>query len=182
MSRLPVMAQVTSSSQAVATQPRIIQSRMKAMVRAPGPASTSPTSMPVALGTVSTGAEAGEKAVTASGFARVMAAGRVSRSPSLLFLGELLGLVFVLQRRQQLVDLALHDVAELVEREIDAVVGHATLREVVGADAFGTVAGAHLQLAIARHSTVAFLLLGRAECCLHERRGARPSAVSRAAG
>src|ERR1700728_4765471 len=41
-----------------------------------------------------------------------------------------------------------HDLGQLVEREIDAVVGHAALRKIVGADAFGAVAGADLAAAL----------------------------------
>src|SRR5262249_49968095 len=37
-----------------------------------------------------------------------------------------------------------HDLRQLVEREIDAVVGHAGLRKIVGADPLGAVAGADL--------------------------------------
>ena len=36
--------------------------------------------------------------------------------------------------------LALHDLGQLVEGQIDAMVAHATLRKVVGADALGPVA------------------------------------------
>ncbi len=42
---------------------------------------------------------------------------------------------------------AFHDRLDLVEREIDAVVGHTPLREIVGADALGTIARADLVLA-----------------------------------
>ena len=44
-------------------------------------------------------------------------------------LGELLGLVLGGERRDQLVELAVHDPVDLVEREVDAVVGDAALRE-----------------------------------------------------
>ena len=40
-----------------------------------------------------------------------------------------------------------HDLIELVERQVDAVIGHAALREVVGADALRAVARAHLRRA-----------------------------------
>ena len=79
----------------------------------------------------------------------------------MFFFGELLGLVFVLQRVHELGQLALHDVAELVQRQVDAVIGDARLRKVVGADALGAVAGAHLQLAVARHFAVALFAARR---------------------
>jgi hypothetical protein len=43
--------------------------------------------------------------------------------------------------------LAFHDLRQLVEREVDAVIADATLREIVGADAFGPVARADLAAA-----------------------------------
>ena len=43
---------------------------------------------------------------------------------------------------RSVVQLAVHDALDLVERQVDAVVGDAALREVVGADALGTVARA----------------------------------------
>src|SRR5690606_12051258 len=49
------------------------------------------------------------------------------------------------QRVDDLVELAFHDPVELVQREVDAMVRHPALGEVVGADALGTVAGSHLQ-------------------------------------
>ena len=51
------------------------------------------------------------------------------------------------QRVEEMVEAALHDLVELVERQVDAVIGDAVLRVVVGADAFGTVTTADLQLA-----------------------------------
>src|SRR5690606_18907759 len=56
---------------------------------------------------------------------------------------ELLGLVRRVQRLEQLVHVAVQDRVELVEREPDAVIGQAVLREVVGADALGSIARAH---------------------------------------
>src|SRR4051812_31247998 len=57
-------------------------------------------------------------------------------------LGELLGLVLARERVDQLVELAVHDAVDLVKGEVDAVVGDAALRKVVGADARGAVARA----------------------------------------
>ena len=55
---------------------------------------------------------------------------------------ELVGLVLGGERVGEVVQVAVHDLLDLVQREVDAVVGHAALREVVGADAVGAVAGA----------------------------------------
>src|SRR5688572_2913395 len=128
---------------------RSSQSIMKAMARAPGPASTMPASTPVALGTASMGGAA------STDRASLLTPGPCSRRAPLFFLGELFGLVLVLQGIHELVELALHDVGQLVQREVDAVVGDAALREIVRADAFRAVAGAHLQLAVAGDFTVA---------------------------
>ena len=46
------------------------------------------------------------------------------------------------------IELARHDAFEAVERQVDAMVGEPTLREIVGADAFRPVAGADLGLAV----------------------------------
>ena len=52
----------------------------------------------------------------------------------------------VVERVDQLVErVARHDLVELVEGQVDAVVGHPALREVVGADALGAVARADLR-------------------------------------
>ena len=40
----------------------------------------------------------------------------------------------------QLVERTVHDLIDFVQREVDAVIGDASLGEVVGADAFGAVA------------------------------------------
>ena len=52
------------------------------------------------------------------------------------------------QRVDDLVEVALHDPVDIVEREVDAVVGDPALREIVGADALAAVAGADLALAV----------------------------------
>ncbi len=41
-------------------------------------------------------------------------------------------------------EFAVHDFGQLVERQADAVIGDAVLREIVGADFFGAVAGFYL--------------------------------------
>ncbi len=61
--------------------------------------------------------------------------------------GELLGLVLLRERVDELVEVAVHDRVDLVEREVDAVVGHAALREIVGADALAAIAAADQALA-----------------------------------
>src|SRR5690606_36710682 len=66
-------------------------------------------------------------------------------------LGELRGAVFGEQRVDDLVErLAGEHLVDLVEREIDAMVGDAALREVVGADPFRPIARADLALALGR--------------------------------
>src|SRR3982751_4770968 len=61
---------------------------------------------------------------------------------------ELLGLVLVGEGGSDLRQVAVHDRVDLVQREIDAMVGHAALRKVVGADAIGAVARADEALAL----------------------------------
>src|SRR5688572_17041589 len=51
------------------------------------------------------------------------------------------------QRVDDLFHFTLHDAVELVKRQVDPVIGAATLREVVGANALGAVAAADLALA-----------------------------------
>ena len=50
-------------------------------------------------------------------------------------LRKLVGLMLGLQRADQLIELAVHDPVDLVQREIDAVVGDASLLKVISADA-----------------------------------------------
>src|SRR5262245_21901173 len=68
-------------------------------------------------------------------------------------------LVEVHQGPGQLVEVAGDDGVELVEVEVDAVVGDAVLREVVGADALAAVAGADLAAALLGALAVQRLLL-----------------------
>ena len=63
-----------------------------------------------------------------------------------LRLGELRRLVVGHQRVDHLVEVAREDLGQPVERQPDPVVGQPPLREVVGADALGPVARAHLAL------------------------------------
>ena len=68
---------------------------------------------------------------------------------------------------------AVHDLLQLVERQIDAVIGDAALRKVVGADALGAIAAAHLQAPRLRLRAVLLLLLGGQQARLQQRHGAR---------
>src|SRR6478735_6833340 len=63
-------------------------------------------------------------------------------------LGQLLLEVRPLQRLDDRVEVALHHRRQVVEREPDAVVRDAVLREIVGADAFAAAAGADLAPAL----------------------------------
>src|SRR5207342_2972546 len=60
---------------------------------------------------------------------------------------QLLGLVLGGERVKQLVELTVHDALDLVQGQIDPVVGDAALWEVVGADALRAVARADQRLA-----------------------------------
>src|SRR5580700_2040749 len=60
---------------------------------------------------------------------------------------EHLGLLGIDHGLPQFIAIAVHEAVEAVPGEADAVVGDAVLREIVGADAVGTVATADLLLA-----------------------------------
>src|SRR5882757_9711682 len=65
--------------------------------------------------------------------------------------GELGGLMLGRQRIDQFAQRFARDhLRQLVEREVDAVVGDAALRKIIGADALRAVAGADLLLAVGR--------------------------------
>src|SRR6185503_19720181 len=51
------------------------------------------------------------------------------------------------QRVDQRIELAVENAGEIMRGEADAMVGHAALRKIVGADLGRAVAGAHLRLA-----------------------------------
>ena len=57
-------------------------------------------------------------------------------------------LVLCRQRIDEFVEIAGHDAIDLVERQVDAVIGDAALREIVGADALAAIAGADLGFAV----------------------------------
>src|SRR5439155_3621513 len=67
---------------------------------------------------------------------------------------QLLGLEFVGERLRQLEEVAVHDLIDLVKSEVDAVIGDASLGEIVGADALASIAASDETLARRR-----FLLL-----------------------
>src|SRR6266702_5213097 len=56
-------------------------------------------------------------------------------------------------------EFSIHHVGELVERQADAMIGHAVLGEIVGADFFGAVAGLDLPAALGGESRLTFFLL-----------------------
>src|SRR4029453_13335947 len=65
----------------------------------------------------------------------------VARSGRTCFRGQEFGLVLGHERVDDLAQrLALDDLRQLVEGEVDAVVAHAPLRKIVGADALGAIA------------------------------------------
>src|SRR3954471_4563960 len=63
---------------------------------------------------------------------------------------ELAALLIGLQRGRELVELAGENGRDVAARELHAMVGHAVLREVVGADLLGPGAGADLRAAVGR--------------------------------
>src|SRR5262245_24242571 len=70
------------------------------------------------------------------------------RCLSLGFLFQLFGLEVRHHRVNQLVNPALHNLVELMDRQAYAVIGDAVLFEIVGADFFRTVAAADLRTAL----------------------------------
>ena len=66
------------------------------------------------------------------------------------------GFLFLLERGDDGVQPAFEDVSEAVEGEVDAVVGDAALRVVVGADAFASVAAADQAFALCRLFVLGF--------------------------
>src|SRR5690606_25951716 len=65
------------------------------------------------------------------------ATGAASAGPAIVSacqFGELVGLVFGQQGVDEVVQFTVHDGAQLVQRKLDAMVGHAAIRPVVGAN------------------------------------------------
>lgn len=54
--------------------------------------------------------------------------------------GKLIGLVFGYQWFDDLIDITPDDVVEFIQRQIDAVIGDAPLRKIIGTNTFGSVA------------------------------------------
>src|SRR5690554_124296 len=70
-----------------------------------------------------------------------------------------LGLMLGQQGVRQLVQIALHDVCQFVQRKVDAVIRYPALRIVVGADALGAVTGANQAFTLRGFLGVLLLLL-----------------------
>src|SRR6218665_155212 len=85
-------------------------------------------------------------AVTVSPHRRPALRPRTGALPPLQFL-QLLGLARMAQGLQHLVEFAVEHLLQLVQRQLDAVVGEPSLREVVGADAVAALATADQALA-----------------------------------
>src|SRR4051794_5706771 len=81
----------------------------------------------------------------------------------LCLLLEAAALLRVLERVRQLVRLAGQHLVEVVDAEVDAVVGHAPLRIVVGADLLRAVARPDLRLALGAERGLLLLQLGLVE-------------------
>src|SRR5262245_5636906 len=110
----------TSRSGEVMASRRSVAEKCSTIIRASSPGSSMVPSASRLLASVSTA-----PSVIASAFS----AG-IGQQPRLV-IGD--------QRVDDLVELAQHHAIELVERQVDAVIGDAPLREIVGADALGTV-------------------------------------------
>lgn len=52
------------------------------------------------------------------------------------------------ERVDHLVQIALHDLIQLIERQVDAMIGHSALREIVSPDTFAAIPAADLALAV----------------------------------
>src|SRR5688572_27199956 len=99
----------------------------------------------------------------------------VTRLASQLGLGALqaLGLMPGDDSAHEIVEVAVDDAIELVQREADAVVGDAVLREVVGADLLRAFAGADHAAALVADRVVLLLLLEVEQAALEHLEGAR---------
>src|SRR5205809_3003074 len=75
------------------------------------------------------------------------------------FLLEALGLVVGTQGVHQRRELAVHDVGKLMQRQADAVIGHAILGEIVRADFFRAVAGFDLAAPLGHDGGLLLFLL-----------------------
>src|SRR5690606_581193 len=102
------------------------------------------------------------------------------RSRSLDDACQLFCLKFLLQRPYDRVQVAAHDMRQLVQRQVDAVIGNPPLREVVRANALGAIARTDLELARLRFLALALFALGRHESGLEQRHRPRAILVLRA--
>src|SRR5690606_36053958 len=86
--------------------------------------------------------------------------------------GELIGLILVDQRPDEVVEITLQHGVELVEGELDAMVGDSSVRIVVGADLLRTVAAAHQQPALLGLCLLVLGFLRGLQSGLQQRHGA----------
>ena len=81
-----------------------------------------------------------------------------ARSRFVELLIEPLGFEMRNERIDQRPDLSVHAFGELMQREVDAMVGDTILREIVRANFFGAIAGFNLALSLCSEGGVLFLL------------------------
>ena len=66
------------------------------------------------------------------------------------------GTMFRRQRIDELIQIAIHDEFQLVQREVDPVIRHPSLREIVGTDTFAAITRADQALACRRFPGLLF--------------------------
>src|SRR5438876_6195682 len=115
----------TSASSVARDTPAVLASRISASRRGLGPPAAA------SIATAASSIERGDSAPPSSAPAFIASSG-----------AQRLGLLFGRERVDQRIERAVEHLVELMEREIDAMVGDARLRKVVGADALGAVARA----------------------------------------
>src|SRR6184192_3064073 len=93
---------------------------------------------------------------------------------------ELLGLKLLRERVDDLVEVAVHYGVDLVERQIDPVIGHAALRKVVRANALAPIARPDQALAVRGFLLLALLALLFDEARSQHRHRLRAIAMLRA--
>ena len=81
---------------------------------------------------------------------------------------QLFGLLAGGKGVDHLVQIAVHDLFQIVDGQADAVVGAAVLRKVVGADLLAAVAGAHLPLTLGVDGVLLLLLLLRKQAAAQD--------------
>src|SRR6056297_129719 len=90
---------------------------------------------------------------------------------------QLVGLVLVSQWLDYGIQIAVHHLVKLVQREIDAVVSEPALRKVVGAYPVRAIAGADQVAALLRLLRACGILCGAVQPGVQQRHGARPVLV-----